>query len=121
MEPSLENDSFFLHLVKTGKLKVYKNGKVVNPKSKNELGTCTQDYMRIGYWDAIHSLTRTIVVHRLVWLVFNGKIPKGYVINHMDGNKRNNRLSNLEMITHAENIQHAYNLSKKAKKKKNNK
>lgn len=117
MEASLQNDKFFLNLVKTGKLKVFKNGKVINTKSKNELGTCTQDYMRIGYWDAIHALTRTMVVHRLVWLVFRGKIPKGYVINHIDGNKRNNKLTNLEMITHAQNIQHAYNLSKKKKGK----
>ena len=54
MDASLENDTFFLRLVKQGKLKVFKNGKIINTKTKNELGTCTQDYLRVGYWDEIH-------------------------------------------------------------------
>jgi hypothetical protein len=47
-------------------------------------------------------------VHRLVWEQFNGPIPEGMVINHIDGNKKNNDLNNLELVTHAENIRHAF-------------
>lgn len=46
--------------------------------------------------------------HRLIWEAMNGPIPVGLEINHKNGVKTDNRLSNLELVTHAENIRHAY-------------
>jgi len=46
-------------------------------------------------------------VHRLVWEAFNGPIENRLEINHKDLNRTNNALSNLELITHQQNIQHA--------------
>ena len=46
-------------------------------------------------------------VHRLVWITFVGQIPDGYEINHKDGVKSNNNLTNLELATHKENMEHA--------------
>lgn len=40
----------------------------------------------------------------LVWEAFNGKKNPGNVINHINGNKHDNRLSNLEEVTHQENM-----------------
>lgn len=48
------------------------------------------------------------LVHRLVWEAFNGIIPTKMEINHKNGDKSNNQLSNLELVTSAENNQHAY-------------
>lgn len=42
-------------------------------------------------------------VHRLVWKVFRGDIPKGYQIDHIDGDKKNNKLSNLRLVTPSQN------------------
>ena len=42
-------------------------------------------------------------VHRAVWETFNGPIPKGMEIDHIDGDSFNNKLSNLKLVTHAEN------------------
>lgn len=39
---------------------------------------------------------------------FIGEIPEGMVINHKDGNKHNNNIENLEIITNIENIHHAW-------------
>ncbi len=46
-------------------------------------------------------------VHRLVAEVFLGDCTN-MVINHKDGNKVNNELSNLEIVTSAQNNKHAY-------------
>lgn len=54
--------------------------------------------------------SRTKVIHRLVFEAFNGDIPKGYEINHIDGDKGNNCNDNLELITRIENMRHAVNI-----------
>lgn len=49
----------------------------------------------------------TVIISRLVYSKYVGAIPDGYEINHIDGNKQNNHFTNLEAITHHENILHA--------------
>lgn len=46
-------------------------------------------------------------IHKYIALAFHGENPLDEV-NHMDGNKRNNRPSNLEYCTRSHNIQHAF-------------
>lgn len=41
---------------------------------------------------------KTILMHRYVWEFYNCKIPKGYHIHHIDGNKANNDISNLKLL-----------------------
>lgn len=48
-----------------------------------------------------------ITVHKLVMISFIGN-NKGYDINHIDGNKLNNHVNNLEYISHSDNAKHAY-------------
>ena len=48
------------------------------------------------------------MVHNLVCEAFYGEIPEGYEVNHKDKNRTNNNLDNLEIVTHKENMQHAY-------------
>lgn len=45
-------------------------------------------------------------IHRLVIKTFIGDIPEGYEINHIDFNKSNNTLNNLEIVTRKQNIAH---------------
>lgn len=45
---------------------------------------------------------KQILLHRLVLITFNG-IKNGYEVNHIDENKENNRLDNLEWVTHRYN------------------
>ena len=53
------------------------------------------------------NVSKTFSVHRLVYTKFVGEIPKGYEINHIDGDKTNNHYTNLESLTHHDNILHA--------------
>ena len=46
-------------------------------------------------------------VHRLVANAFIGEPPSKHVVNHIDGMKSHNALSNLEYVTPQENTQHA--------------
>ena len=50
--------------------------------------------------------TKTIRIHILVATAFLDHVPDGYkiVVDHIDNNKLNNNLTNLQLITHRENI-----------------
>ena len=50
---------------------------------------------------------RTVRVHRLVAATFLGPIPAGREVNHIDGSRNNNAVSNLEYVTRSENMLHA--------------
>ena len=50
---------------------------------------------------------RDALGHVLVAEAFLGGIPPGKECNHRNGVKEDNRLENIEVITHAENLQHA--------------
>lgn len=47
-------------------------------------------------------------VHRLVAMLFVEGFSEDLEVNHKDGNKQNNHYYNLEMVTHAENLKHAW-------------
>jgi len=46
-------------------------------------------------------------VHRILYRKFIGPLNPSLDINHKDGNKLNNNLDNLELITNLENLEHA--------------
>lgn len=54
--------------------------------------------------------TQNFLVHRLVAKYFIREIPDGMFVNHIDGNKLNNHVSNLEIVTPKENTQHAFKI-----------
>lgn len=53
-------------------------------------------------------------LHQIVWEAFNGEIPEGYEVDHIDNDPSNNNLSNLQLLTHEENLKkkHRTNLMK---------
>ena len=46
---------------------------------------------------------KTYFVHRFVWECFNGQIPEGKVIDHINNIKDDNRLCNLQLMTQQQN------------------
>lgn len=55
-----------------------------------------------------HGKMKTVRVHRLVALAFLPQVSGKNQVNHIDGNKQNNRLDNLEWCNNSENQIHAW-------------
>lgn len=78
------------------------DGEVWNNKLKKMLiPSKRNEYLRASMKNKKHS------IHRLVWETFNGPIPEGYCIDHIDGNRANNSISNLRLTTQSENMKNA--------------
>lgn len=92
---------------------IYSDGRVYS-KYKNRFLTSTVDnsrYKRINLMlSSPEKKTAKYLVHRLVAKSFiPNPLNLGYV-NHIDGNKLNNDISNLEWVTASENLKHAYRI-----------
>lgn len=93
------------------KYEVNENGIVRNVKSKKILKQRINQrgYYTIGYNDSERGHSIPKEVHRLVAETFLKDFDKFPVVNHIDGNKLNNNVTNLEMCTYSDNSKHAYN------------
>ena len=56
---------------------------------------------------SINNKSKPFRVHRLLAMTFIQNIKCYEYINHIDGNKLNNELINLEWVSYSENTQHA--------------
>lgn len=59
-----------------------------------------------GY-QAVSLLGQWKRMHIIIWECENGKVPKGYVIDHINRNRQDNRLENLRAVPNSINIMNA--------------
>ena len=83
----------------------YRNGGLywrVSPAKRvkvgDRVGYCNPD----GYRHFEHK-GRSYKEHRVIWQLFNGSIPEGMYIDHINRVKDDNRIENLRLVTHQEN------------------
>lgn len=85
--------------VPIGESFTFKKGRVLKPE------IIKKGYERVGL--SKNGTMKKKQVHRLVLENFNPTDDDSLQVNHIDGNKRNNKLENLEWVTAKENNQHA--------------
>ena len=67
-------------------------------------------YIYVGLYDTISR--KWFRVHRLVYQHFTGCIPDTLVVDHIDNDKQNNHVNNLQLLTKSENAKKYYKLKK---------
>lgn len=87
---------------------VSEDGVVVNSRTGREL---KYDLSSAGYRRVTLSSegkTKRMTVHRIVAETYLNKESNSLVVNHKDGDKLNNKVTNLEWVSESENAKHAF-------------
>ena len=56
-----------------------------------------------GYYEVQYQYKR-YYIHRLIWEYFNGPIPTNQVVDHINGIPYDNRIENLRLLNHNQNL-----------------
>lgn len=92
-------------LIDFDKYEITKDGKIFS-KSWNKhrylKGAETNGYIQVSL-NCKNNGKKLFLLHRVIWYYFNGEIPEGMQVNHIDENKANNALSNLNLMTPKQN------------------
>lgn len=84
----------------SGGKEMFLNGKVL----KKQLGTNGYLFVRLSKYSKV----KNYLIHRLVALTFMNTNSVLLQVNHIDGDKGNNNVNNLEWCTPSENRKHAF-------------
>lgn len=58
----------------------------------------------LASWTLANGKRKFMRVHQIVWATFNGPVPEGFEIDHIDGDKGNNSIGNLRLVSHKSNM-----------------
>ena len=88
-----------------------KDGDVINVKKNKVMSMIKNNcgYLHFNIYNKDLKKIKTNLQHRFVYEVFNGKIPSHLEIDHLNENKTDNRIKNLQLLTHKQNIEKSKN------------
>ena len=106
----MRGDLAILSMIETGRLRVdVERGLVFAAKSNTPdkaVGSLTsKGYLRVCV--TCGGAQVHFMAHRIVWVSVNGPVQTGEQIDHLNGNKTDNRLCNLEAVAGRENMRRA--------------
>lgn len=109
---NIKNQEFFYNLILENRVEINDDSTIIKIdgeqikifKNKNRSD-------RDDYYLAIYYQDHRTLLHRFVYMYHTKQmIPNNLFINHIDGNKTNNCINNLECVTTSENVKHAYRI-----------
>lgn len=84
-------------------------GEIKGPRKLLHQMVCPKGYLRVSIYNRTLGHKR-VAVHRLIAKTFIPNPDNKPHVNHINGDKTDNRVENLEWTTHAENMRHRYNI-----------
>jgi len=120
--PDNSIDSIVTELLKTYIIK--DNGMVINKRTNKEVKFCIDNkgYLKARLQCKKYSTNddgrKPFRLHRLVAMIYLKDFSDELQVNHIDGNKQNNNVSNLEMVTASQNVYHSWNVLDSDNRKK---
>ena len=82
-----------------------KDGYIINivKQIPNKGNKSNKGYLKVSVREHGQSGSKSYYSHRFIYECFNGVILEGKVIDHINNNKEDNRLCNLQLVTHQKN------------------
>ena len=118
---TIEGKSFYIHPIfanyaasKDGEILNVKTGRILKKKLTD------QGYYQFRISDKNLIKPKNYYIHRFEWECLRGVIPEGFVIDHFDSVKTNNKIENLQLLTLKENVQKGRSKPIKSFNMKNN-
>lgn len=103
---TLANNEKLKAVIESGKYEIRRDGTVLNKKTQREVGYTSKS---TGYRMLTVNKNQKVQIHRLIFAIYgNEPLSDVLVINHIDGDKTNNCIDNLEQVTEQKNLQHTY-------------
>lgn len=124
-------DEWILRAVASGQIKVTRSGRVFRRKASVENGVILGSYVpqvlsthkhsgRVYFQLSFEGITKSVLINRVVGLVYIPNPENKPEVNHIDGDKANNALDNLEWSTRQEQELHAQRNGLKANRGSSN-
>ena len=97
---------FYIHPIFTN-YAASKEGEILNVKTGRILkkNLTDQGYYQFKVTDKKLIKPKNYYIHRFEWECVKGVIPEGFVIDHIDSVKTNNKIENLQLLTLAEMLE----------------
>lgn len=81
----------------------YRRGSGLWRKNKNNEYVKVNNKLDIGGYELCRVGGISLRVHSIIWMLFNGAIPEGKIIDHIDSNRSNNVIENLTITDNLQN------------------